>query len=87
MNGKSCALAIVSLVGIKSMFKQLPIVIYLGVLLQLVSCLQCRRCPHYFLPALDLLKGKPQHLLDQSAKVAWRLVRQLILNARALEQL
>ncbi len=56
-------------------------------LLQLVSCLQCRRCPHYFLPALDLLRAKPQHVLDQSARLAWALVRQLILNARALDTL
>jgi len=59
----------------------------IGVLLQLVSCLQCRRCPHYFLPALDLLRGKPQHVLDQSARLAWGLVRQLMLNARALDAL
>ncbi|KHN71894.1 Protein male abnormal 21 [Toxocara canis] len=59
----------------------------IGVLLQLVSCLQCRKCPHYFLPQLDLLKGKPNHLLDQSAKITWNLVRQLMLNARALETL
>ncbi|EJW88822.1 hypothetical protein WUBG_00270 [Wuchereria bancrofti] len=59
----------------------------IGVLLQLVSCLQCRKCPHYFLPQLDLLKGEPAHLLDQSAKITWNLVRQLILNVRALESL
>ncbi|VDN02615.1 unnamed protein product [Thelazia callipaeda] len=59
----------------------------IGVLLQLVSCLQCRKCPHYFLPQLDLLKGEPTHLLDQSAKITWNLVRQLILNVRALESL
>ncbi|VDO39426.1 hypothetical protein V3C99_002631 [Haemonchus contortus] len=59
----------------------------IGVLLQLVSCLQCRRCAHYFLPQLDLLRGKPHHLLDQSSKMAWNLVRQLMLNARALETL
>ncbi|MFH4974006.1 hypothetical protein AB6A40_000715 [Gnathostoma spinigerum] len=59
----------------------------IGVLLQLVSCLQCRRCPHYFLPQLELLKGKPSHILDQSAKITWNLVRQLMLNARALESL
>lgn len=59
----------------------------IGVLLQLVSCLQCRKCPHYFLPQLDLLRNKPSHLLDQSAKMTWNLVRQLMLNARALESL
>ncbi|VDD91330.1 unnamed protein product [Enterobius vermicularis] len=59
----------------------------IGVLLQLVSCLQCRKCPHYFLPQLDLLRNKPSHLLDQSAKLTWNLVRQLMLNSRALENL
>uniref|UniRef100_A0AC35TXK8 Mab-21 domain-containing protein n=1 Tax=Rhabditophanes sp. KR3021 TaxID=114890 RepID=A0AC35TXK8_9BILA len=59
----------------------------LGVLLQLVSCLQCRKCPHYFLPQLDLFKGKPFALLDQSAKVTWNLARSLMLDARALESL
>ena len=28
-----------------------------GILMQLISCLQCRRCPHYFLPAVDLFRG------------------------------
>ncbi|TKR77949.1 hypothetical protein L596_018836 [Steinernema carpocapsae] len=59
----------------------------IGVLLQLVNCLQCRKCPHYFLPQLDLLRGVQAHVLDHSAKLAWSLVRQLILNARALETL
>uniref|UniRef100_A0A1I7ZTV5 Mab-21 domain-containing protein n=1 Tax=Steinernema glaseri TaxID=37863 RepID=A0A1I7ZTV5_9BILA len=59
----------------------------IGVLLQLVNCLQCRKCPHYFLPQLDLLRGVQSHVLDHSAKLAWSLVRQLILNARALETL
>ncbi|VDO97896.1 unnamed protein product [Soboliphyme baturini] len=59
----------------------------IGVLLQMVSCLQCRKCPHYFIPSLDLLKGKPTVLLDQAAKQAWRLLRELITNPRALENL
>jgi hypothetical protein len=58
-----------------------------GVLLQLVSCLQCRRCPHYFLPQLDLFKGKPVQLFDNAAKISWSLVRQLLLSARSLETL
>lgn len=58
-----------------------------GVLLQLVSCLQCRKCPHYFIPTLDLLKGKPTNVLDQAAKQSWRLIRELITNPRALETL
>lgn len=56
-----------------------------GVLLQLVSCLQCHRCPHYFMPNLDLFRGCSAPLLDHSAKVTWQLVRQLLLSTRALE--
>lgn len=59
----------------------------LGVLLQLVSCLQCRRCPHYFLSNMDLFRGKPPQLLEHSAKIAWNLVRTLLLCDRALESL
>ncbi|KAI1725270.1 mab-21 protein domain-containing protein [Ditylenchus destructor] len=59
----------------------------IGILLQLVSCLQCRKCPHYFLPQLDLLKGIPSHVLDHGARAAWSLVRQLLLSATALENL
>ncbi|CAI4232503.1 unnamed protein product [Auanema sp. JU1783] len=59
----------------------------IGILLQLVSCLQCRRCAHYFMPQLDLLRGKPIHLIDQGSKMAWNLVRKMMLNARALEAL
>lgn len=59
----------------------------IGVLVQLVFCLQCRRCPHYFIPSLDLLKGRPNHLLDQASKQTWQLVRELIINPRALEAL
>ncbi|GMR43277.1 hypothetical protein PMAYCL1PPCAC_13472 [Pristionchus mayeri] len=59
----------------------------IGVFLQLVSCLQCRRCPHYFLPQLDLLRGRPPQLLDQAARQVWALLRRLMLNAHALETL
>lgn len=58
-----------------------------GILLQLISCLQCRRCPHYFLPALDLLKGKSPAALEAAAKQAWRLTRELLTNSRSLEKL
>lgn len=30
----------------------------IGALIQLISCLQSRKCPHYFLPNLDLFRGK-----------------------------
>jgi putative nucleotidyltransferase len=58
-----------------------------GILLQLVSCLQCRRCPHFFLPHLDILKGKTIKSLDESAKAVWALVRQLMLDVKSLERL
>lgn len=58
-----------------------------GVLLQLISCLQNRRCPHYFLPGLDLLRGKSIASLDGAAKHAWRILRELLTNSRSLEKL
>ncbi|CAI5445926.1 unnamed protein product [Caenorhabditis angaria] len=59
----------------------------IGVLLQLVSCLQCRRCAHYFLPQLDLLRSKPSHALEHSSKQAWGLVRKLMIDPLALQSL
>ncbi|KAL7075830.1 hypothetical protein ACQ4LE_005066 [Meloidogyne hapla] len=59
----------------------------IGILLQLVSCLQCRRCPHFFLPHLDLLRGKSTKSLDESARAVWALVRQLMLDVKSLERL
>lgn len=58
-----------------------------GVLLQLISCLQNRRCPHYFLPGLDLFKAKSPAALDSAARQAWRILRELVTNARGLEKL
>ena len=58
-----------------------------GVLLQLVSCLQCKRCPHYFLPTLDLFKGKSPSAMENASKQVWRLLRELLTNTRALEKL
>jgi len=58
-----------------------------GLLLQLMSCLQCRRCPHYFLPNLDLFKGKSPTALDNASKLCWRLTRELLTNSKALENL
>ena len=58
-----------------------------GVLLQLISCLQNRRCPHYFLPALDLLRGRSPAAMDSAAKHAWRILRELLTNSRCLEKL
>jgi hypothetical protein len=58
-----------------------------GILLQLVSCLQCKRCPHYFLPSLDLLRGKSPSAMESAAKQVWRLNRELVTNSRAFEKL
>lgn len=58
-----------------------------GILMQLISCLQCRRCPHYFLPHLDLFKGKSPTALENAAKHVWRLTRELLTNSRALDKL
>nr|CAD7456823.1 unnamed protein product [Timema tahoe] len=58
-----------------------------GILLQLISCLQCRRCPHYFLPNLDLFKGKSPSAMENAAKQVWRLTRELLTNTRSLEKL
>jgi len=58
-----------------------------GILLQLVSCLQCKRCPHYFLPTLDLFKGKSPSAMENASKQVWRLFRELLTNTRALEKL
>jgi len=58
-----------------------------GIIMQLISCLQCRRCPHYFLPNVDLFRGKTPASLDNAAKLAWRLIRELLTNSKALENL
>lgn len=58
-----------------------------GILLQLISCLQNRRCPHYFLPHMDLFRGRSSHALDLAAKKTWTLLRDLITNPKSLEKL
>ncbi|XP_014297408.1 protein mab-21-like [Microplitis demolitor] len=58
-----------------------------GILVQLISCLQCRKCPHYFLPSLNLFKGKSASALEGASKQVWRVVRELVTNSRALETL
>lgn len=58
-----------------------------GILLQLISCLQCRRCPHYFLPSLDLFRGKTHNALETAAKLTWRLTRELLTNPRSFDKL
>lgn len=58
-----------------------------GIFLQLISCLQYRRCPHYFLPSLDMFKGKSPSALEQAAKQVWRLTREMLTNANAFDKL
>jgi len=58
-----------------------------GLLMQLISCMQCRKCPHYFIPSLDLLKGKSPSAMDKASKASWNLMRDLITNSKALETL
>merc|ERR1719215_2471160 len=58
-----------------------------GIILQLISCLQCRKCPHYFLPSVDLFRGKSSSALETAAKLSWRLMRELLTNTKALETL
>ena len=58
----------------------------LGVLLQLITCLQCRKCPHYFLPAINLLRAPPS-ALEAAARQAWRLARDLLTNPKGLDKL
>ena len=58
-----------------------------GVTLQLIACLQSRRFPAYFLPQVDLFRGKDPRHLDFAAKQTWRLQRELIFNSRCLDEL
>lgn len=58
-----------------------------GILLQMISCLQNRRCPYYFLPNMDLFRGKSASAMDSAAKQAWRILRELLTNSRSLEKL
>ncbi len=58
-----------------------------GILLQLISCLQCKRCPHYFLPNLDLFRGRSHNAMENASKQVWRLARELLTNPRAFEKL
>ena len=51
-----------------------------GILLQLVSCLQCRRCPHFLLKGVDLFGCKPKQALDMAAKQAWNIARDIATN-------
>jgi hypothetical protein len=58
-----------------------------GILLQLISCLQSRKCPHYFLPNVDLFKGKSLQLLDNTTKQCWHLTREMLIDRQCLDRL
>uniref|UniRef100_S4RM91 Mab-21-like 2 n=1 Tax=Petromyzon marinus TaxID=7757 RepID=S4RM91_PETMA len=53
----------------------------LGALLRL-SCLRCRRCPHFFVRGAELLRG-----LERAAERAWRLARPLIAGPASVDTL
>ncbi|XP_061420112.1 protein mab-21-like 2 [Lethenteron reissneri] len=59
----------------------------LGALLQLVSCLRCRRCPHFFVRGTDLLRGGDGAALERAAEQAWRLARLLIAGPASVDTL
>ena len=58
-----------------------------GVLLQLIASLLARRCPHYLVPAVDLFRGLSPAALDDAARRAWRVVRELITNPNWADRL
>jgi len=58
-----------------------------GILMQLISCLQCRRLPNFFLQNVNLFKGKSPQLMDNAAKITWKLFRELLTNPEALQTL
>ena len=49
-----------------------------GIMLQLISCLQSRRCPHFMLDNVDLFHSCDPDQLDKLAKQVWALVRCLV---------
>ncbi len=58
-----------------------------GIMLQLIACLQSRRFPAYFLPCVDMFKGKDVLSLDFAAKHIWRMQRQLKFNSKFLDEM
>ncbi|KAM3172212.1 hypothetical protein ACTXT7_015015 [Hymenolepis weldensis] len=58
-----------------------------GILLQLISCLQHRHCPHYFLPQLDLFAQHTTPMLELAARRCWTLLRSLITCPTAFQRL
>ena len=58
-----------------------------GILLQLVSCLQCRKCPHFFLKDVDLFRCKSKQMLDVAAKQVWNIARNITTNPGSFDNL
>ena len=58
-----------------------------GCFLQLISCLQCRRCPPFFLRDVDLFVSKSKSSLEGAAKQAWKVVREVTTNPLTLNSL
>ncbi|BHF64255.1 hypothetical protein SprV_0200725600 [Sparganum proliferum] len=58
-----------------------------GILLQLISCLQHRHCPHYFLPQLNLFRRQTPSAMELAARRTWGLLRTLITCPTAFERL
>lgn len=56
-----------------------------GILLQLVSCVQCRRCPHFFLKGVDLFVGKSREVLDNAAQQTWKITRAITTSPNCTE--
>lgn len=56
-------------------------------LLQLVSCLQCRKCPHFFLKGVDLFGCKSKQALDSAAKQVWNIARDIATNPGSFDTL
>jgi hypothetical protein len=58
-----------------------------GIFLQLIACLQSRKCSAYFLPQVDAFRGKDVRHLECATKQTWCLLRQLMFNPRCLDDL
>ena len=54
-----------------------------GILLQLISFLQSRRCVHFMLDNVDMIKGETPERMDELAKSVWSLLRGLILGSKS----
>ena len=59
----------------------------IGILLQLISFLQSRRCAHFMLDNVDMIKGETPERMDELAKSVWSLVRSLILGNNKINTL